>query len=343
MEPIRQDPENFLKEKVNIPIADVRTPLEYSRGHIPGATLFPLFSNEERAEVGKLYALYGHERAIERGYELAGQKLKYYLNEAFKLASGSRLAIYCWRGGMRSASIAWLLGFAGFRIHILDGGYRAYRRYCRTSFSKSARIIIVGGYTGSGKTEILHSLEKRGEQVINLEALSHHKGSAFGWIGENSQPSQEQFENNLADQWQKLDLSKNIWIEDESINIGRIQVPRPIFTQMELAPVIIIETEKKQRIQRLVKDYQWGTKEDLILVFNRISKRIGSSNSKQAIEAIEKNELQFAAEIALVYYDKTYAELLKKRHNQHCYSLEYNDNPNILGDRILDCGRKIYY
>lgn len=341
MQLIRQEAENFLYDKENILIADVRTPLEYSLGHIPGAILFPLFSNEERAEVGRLYAIYGNEKAMEKGYEIAGKKLNQYLTEAIKIAPERILSIYCWRGGMRSASLAWLLGFSGFEIHVLEGGYKAYRSYCRSSYAIKPQMILLGGYTGSGKTEILSYLEKKGEQVINLEELSNHKGSAFGWIGEGSQPSQEQFENNLADRWRRLDPNKTVWLEDESINIGNIQIPRPLFSQMEHAPVIVLEAEKSLRVERLVRDYQSASKQDLLIVFNRISKRIGLGRCREAIEAIERNELHSAADIALAYYDKAYATQLMKRPSNKLYPLEYSVNLEVLTNRILDYRSRI--
>ena len=273
--------------------------------------------------------------------KLQVQKLNHYLNEAIKISPGRTLSIYCWRGGMRSASLAWLLGFSGFTIRVLEGGYKAYRNYSRTCFAHPAPIILLGGYTGSGKTELLNYLKAKGEQVINLEELSHHKGSAFGWIGENSQPSQEQFVNNLADQWQKRDNTKTIWLEDESINIGKIQIPRPLFDHMEQAPVVVIETGKKTRIDRLVRDYQSGTKEDLKTVFNRINKRIGMENCRQAIEAVENNELDIAAGIALSYYDKAYWSQLKKRSGNRLHFIAYNADIDALANQLFDCRRKI--
>jgi tRNA 2-selenouridine synthase len=336
MEPIRQDAERFLTAKAGIALADVRTPLEYSKGHIPGAKLFPLFSNEERSEVGKLYALYGNERAVEKGYEIAGQKLKYYLSEALHIAPDKTLSIYCWRGGMRSASIAWLLGFSGFRISVLDGGYKAYRKHCAVQFAKQAKIILLGGYTGAGKTEILQCLEKKGEQVIKLEELASHKGSAFGAIGEKPQPSQEQFENNLADYWQKLDLNRWVWIEDESINIGSIQIPKPLFSQMQKAPILVLETERTIRIERLVKDYQRGATEDLVKAFNLINKRIGPKNHNEAIEAVERNDLKIAAGIALNYYDKAYEAHLKLRDLNRLDYVRYEHDPERVSLNLLN-------
>jgi len=341
MEATILEADQFIKKAVEIPLADVRTPLEYEHGHIPGAKLFPLFSNEERAEVGALYAKNGSEKAIEKGYEIVGPKLILYLKEAIEIAPTRELYMYCWRGGMRSSSLAWLLSFSGFKINILKGGYKAYRAFCREQLSKPTSLILLGGYTGSGKSEILDYLETKGEQVIKLEKIANHKGSAFGWIGEEKQPSQEQFENSLSECWLKLDLKKTIWIEDESINIGRVQVPRELFSQMETAPVVVIGNDMKNRVNRLVSDYKHGSPEELVEVFTRIKTRIGLNNSKLAIEAVNRNELHIAAEIALNYYDKAYLEKLNLRKADSKYPLEHKGNIEKLAEYLLEFKNKI--
>ncbi|NJN34457.1 MAG: tRNA 2-selenouridine(34) synthase MnmH, partial [Saprospiraceae bacterium] len=134
--------------------------------------------------------------------------------------------LYCWRGGKRSGSMAWLLSFAGFDVATVAGGYKNYRNLVLQSFeNQSLKLIILGGKTGSGKTQILKELEKKGEQIIDLEALAHHKGSAFGWIGEEKQPSSEQFENSLFEVIRKIDPTKRVWVENESRNIGTVFIP----------------------------------------------------------------------------------------------------------------------
>ncbi len=341
MEATILEPDQFFKKAKEITLADVRTPLEYEHGHVPGACLFPLFSNEERAEVGTLYAKYGSEKAIEKGYEIAGPKIAFYLKEGIKIAPARELYMYCWRGGMRSSSLAWLLGFSGFKVSILKGGYKAYRAFCRKSLDKPASIILLGGYTGTGKSEILEYLEERGEQVLKLEKLANHKGSAFGWIGEKQQPSQEQFENLISECWLKFDLNKTIWIEDESINIGKLQIPRELFKKMETAAVIIMEAEKVTRISRLVRDYEAASIVELIEVFCRINKRIGMLNSKVAIEALERKELSKAAEIALQYYDKVYSEKLVCRHKDSLYHINYQEGIPENIDSLLNLKNKI--
>ena len=182
----------------SLPIIDVRSPLEFEKGHIPGATNVALFSNEERAHIGTVYKQESQEAAIEIGYKYADPKREHYIREARKAAPDGRVIVHCWRGGMRSKSMAEHLENNGFTdVQVITGGYKAFRNYVLDFFQRSFSIKVIGGYTGSGKTEILQELKHQGEQVIDLERLAHHKGSAFGGIGQKEQPSVEQFENLL--------------------------------------------------------------------------------------------------------------------------------------------------
>jgi tRNA 2-selenouridine synthase len=315
---------DFLKMADSVPVADVRTPAEFARGHIPGALQLPLFSNEERAEVGKLYLQRGKEEAIQTGMTIAGSRLSSYVTEASNLAPGKKILLYCWRGGMRSSSLAWLLDTAGFETFVLEGGYKAYRRHVRESFSRQARLTLLGGYTGSGKTELLESLSLKGEQVLNLEMIANHKGSAFGFIGMQQQNSQEQFENQLHKEWSLLDLDINTWVEDESINIGSNQIPRALYDQMKISPLVLIEVERRERVQRLVKDYACTERELLVQCFKKIEQRLGKEHLSEALDAIGSGNFEIAAHLALHYYDKAYHHQLSQRPVNMIYTIELN-------------------
>ena len=165
--------EQILEARKSRTVIDVRTPAEFAQGHIPGAVNLPLFSNEERAIVGTIYKQQSPELAMLKGLEYAGAKMRWYVEEAQRLAKGKEIALHCWRGGKRSESIAWLLGQAGFDVMILKGGYKNYRNYIHTYLAEQqAPLLILGGYTGSGKTQILQELAREGEQVIDLEAIA---------------------------------------------------------------------------------------------------------------------------------------------------------------------------
>jgi tRNA 2-selenouridine synthase len=214
---------------------------------------------------------------------------------------------------MRSESMAWLLSLAGFEVHLLNGGYKAYRRYIREELSSDVPYLVLSGGTGSGKTEILKSLAKNGCQVLDLEGIARHKGSAFGAIGQENQPTNEQFENDLYDQWKTLDLKKPVWVEDESRAIGRVSIPEHLFQRLRKSMVIVLDMPPELRIHRLVAEYAGFPKEELIAGIQRISKNLGGDNAKKAIQAIENDDFEKAIGIVLFYYDKTYRFGLETR------------------------------
>jgi len=237
---------------------------------------------------------------------------------------------------MRSGSMAWLFQTAGLNVEILEGGYKAYRQFIKREFAKQANITILSGSTGSGKTDILKELQKLGEQIIDLEGIAHHKGSAFGAIGEKKQHSTEQFENNLYTAWAKLDLTKRIWVEDESKAIGLNHIPDEIFLQMRQAPVIKINVPKEVRIKRLVKDYTYADKEILIYHLNRIQKRLGPNETKIAIESVQNGDMTYAVNLSLTYYDKAYNYGLLKRELRTVSELNLTeDNPKKTAKKLV--------
>jgi len=305
--------EEFLPLTDSLPLVDVRSPKEFAEGHIPGAVNIPLFSNEERAKVGIRYKQGGNENAVLLGLEIVGPKLADFAKQAKKLARKKEILVHCWRGGMRSASMAWLFETAGLKAKTLEGGYKAYRRFIRQEFSKEAKMTVLGGYTGSGKTDVLKALEKSGEQFLDIEGIANHKGSAFGQLGQEPQPSNEQFENNLADHWRKFDFSRRIWVEDESRMLGRCGIPDPLFQKMRNSLLLKIIVPKAEREKRLVKEYGELEPEGLLQSLEKIEQRLGGLATKQARQALESGDVKKVAEITLFYYDKSYHHGNKSR------------------------------
>lgn len=322
--------ETFFRSERNIPLIDVRSPAEFEHGHIPEAINLPLFDNDERAIIGTMYKQNGREEAIMKGVEVAGPKMTRFIQDVKKKASNNKIYIHCWRGGMRSETMAWVLNLAGIKCYILEGGYKAYRKYLKKELKKEAYFVIIGGMTGSGKTEILKRLELLGEQIIDLEALAHHKGSAFGGIGQKLQPTTEQFENNLLKVWKKQDLNRSIWLEDESKLIGKVQIPDEIFFRMRQNPVIEIKMDKTIRINRLIMEYAKLNPLTLETAVLKISKKLGGLNTKICIEAINKKDFRTAVSLVLNYYDKAYYKGLKSRNINSLYLVKFETDDALL-------------
>jgi tRNA 2-selenouridine synthase len=329
--------EELLPLTDSLPIVDVRSPAEFAQGHIPGAINIPLFDNNERKEVGIRYKQGGKDNAVLLGLEIVGPKLAHFAKEARKYAKNKKIMVHCWRGGMRSASMAWLFETAGIDTYILEGGYKAYRRYIRHRFSIPAKLYILGGYTGSGKTDILKHLEQRGEQFLDIEAIAHHKGSVFGPLGQKEQPTNEQFENNLADTWRKFDLSKPVWVEDESRQLGKVGIPEPLFTQIRNSHVIKIIIPKKERVKRLVKEYGHFNDNLLSEQLYKIKERLGGLRLKKALKALENNDVSTVAALTLEYYDKAYEYGINLRNPDTVFELRLpEDNPGKNAEAILN-------
>ncbi|MFC2101593.1 tRNA 2-selenouridine(34) synthase MnmH [Bacteroidota bacterium] len=317
--PLSLDAASFLAASESEPVVDVRSPAEFSQGHIPGAINIPLFSDTERAEVGTLYVQSGRDHAILRGLDIILPKTGKILNMLRKQTSARKLRMYCWRGGLRSMNMAWMFETNGYSVSLLTGGYKAYRRHIRASLDEQANVVVVGGYTGSGKTEVLNMLGEIGEQVIDLEGLASHKGSAFGGIGLPSQPTNEQFENNLYQLWQKLDRQRFIWLEDESRMIGRVTMPDPVIQKINEAPLIIMEVPKEIRVKRLVREYAGIDDQLLSEAVMKIEARLGKPKAKGALISISEKDYPAVANEVLSYYDETYSFSIHRRKNQKRY------------------------
>jgi tRNA 2-selenouridine synthase len=308
----------FFSLSSQFPVIDVRTPAEFEHGHIPGAVNIPLFTNEDRVIVGTLYKQEGKQAAMLKGMELAGPRFAEYIckaQEALKdtCLSEDALLVHCWRGGMRSAGMAWLFEWYGFKVYTLQKGYKAFRTMVLETFGKPHDLTILAGRTGSGKTLVLSELGKMQENILDLESIACHKGSAFGTLGENTQPSQEMFENECAVRLLKLQNGKPIWVEDESQNIGKRIIPNSLWAQMRQAPVFYMELPLEKRVEYLTKEYGKFSEEELITSIEKIRKRLGNQHVKAAIEAIKVGDLKKACEISLVYYDKSYDHGIAKR------------------------------
>jgi tRNA 2-selenouridine synthase len=330
----------FLELGKTYPILDVRSPGEFTYAHIPDAYSFPIFNDEQRKEIGTTYKQVSREEAIKIGLNYFGPNMLSFIEKAEAILmerkqQDKKLLVHCWRGGMRSGAMAWLLSFYGFDVYLLEGGYKAYRHWVLQQLDLPFAFIALGGYTGSGKTEVLNDLSKRGIPVINLEEIASHKGSAFGAMGMNPQPSQEYFENLLAralqpfytvDSNEVFRQEKPIWIENESRRIGHINLTERFYQRMQDATLCVLDIPFEERLRFIAESYGKFDTERLVNAIIRIKKRLGGLHTKNAINFLLEKDVLSCFRILLTYYDKQYLQSMEKS----------NRTPHVITTPVID-------
>ncbi|MEN9419288.1 MAG: hypothetical protein RI988_2908 [Pseudomonadota bacterium] len=240
-------------------VIDARSPAEFAIDHLPGSRNWPTLDDEERRLVGTEYAQISAFEARKRGAVMAARNIARHLErEGPALAPGWRPLVYCWRGGQRSGSLALVLAQVGFEVHVLEGGYRAYRRRVLADLERAGAGLawrVLCGRTGSGKSRLLGALAARGEQVLDLEALAEHRGSVLGAVPSRPQPSQKHFETRLWQALAAIDPARPVYVESESRTIGRLRLPEPLLQQMRAAPCLRVEMPLAARVALLREDY----------------------------------------------------------------------------------------
>ena len=298
-------------------LIDVRSPNEYYKGHMPNSINIPLFNNDERAIVGTIYNKHGKEKAVIEGLKLIEKKIEDFLNILFetinshqknntKYSKESIIKIYCARGGMRSLSTSWLLEKFNFKTLTLKGGYKKYRQWALNKFTKKWNLVVIGGKTGTGKTRLIKLLEKNKYQTIDLEGVASHRGSTFGGLGMNEQPTNEKFENIIAEKLSRFRPKDPIFVEAESANIGKCKIPHEFYNQMKVSKRIEIIRSESNRLDELIKTYSIFSKEELKEAVFRIKKRLGPQRTKLATLSIEQKKWDVVCKAVLEYYDKCY-------------------------------------
>lgn len=344
------------------PVLDVRSPAEWRHARIPGAINFPLFSDSERAAVGTAYKNVGRAKAVNLGLELIGPRLPLLSTAAAEVAAllrdwqrspsspAPRLKIHCARGGMRSGAIAFLVSLLSLPCATLEGGYKAFRRAAVDRLdSPIPNLVVLSGRTGSGKSETLRTLKRRGRRVLDLEGAAGHRGSAFGGLtpireveGHGSsrldlprrtmdalgtiggavvpppdQPTTEQFENTLFSDLRYYDAQPDphgpIFTEHENHNIGRVNLSHGIHNLLISSPRIRLEPARQDRLERILREYGSCPTEPLMEATIKISKKLGGERTKEVLKRLELGNVNEAANLLLEHYDVLYDRAAEKR------------------------------
>jgi tRNA 2-selenouridine synthase len=309
-------PKISIREVMNhsFPLIDVRSPSEYEEFHIPGAINIPLFTNQERAEVGTIYKQKGKEFAKNLGVSILSTKLpEIYekVKEVNKLDAEQPIVVYCWRGGMRSRSIASVMGMLEVPILQLEGGIRSFRQLIMDELEQAKqstkKYIVLEGLTGTNKTDILEQLEEKGYPVINIERLANHRGSVFGQIGLNPS-SQKEFESLLYKRLVELRDSTYYIIEAESKRIGNVILPEFLLTGKENGERIHIEMELEKRVRNICDTYRFQEhSEEFEESIGRIKKRLSMNTLKNITELLLIRDYPSIVRLLLEeYYDPMY-------------------------------------
>ena len=309
-------------------IIDVRSPAEYEADHIPNAENLFVLNDQQRAEVGTIYANVDPFSSRKIGAGLISQNIATHLNKLQDRPKSWRPLIYCWRGGQRSGSMALVMTEIGWPVTVLGGGYKSFRRYIRTGLdgiSNQYKFIVLTGPTGAGKTKILRTLQSKGSQILDLEGLAHHRGSILGQQPNIVQPSQKFFETNLFFALSKLDINQPVWIESESSKIGNLYIPNALFANMGMSHGVSLECPPEKRADFLLNDYSYLISDPITTkeLITRLAFRHPQIRIAKWRKLIDKgNWRNLALELLKYHYDPAYAQSQKRFNVNHTIHLK---------------------
>lgn len=301
-------------------LIDVRTPAEYADGTIPGAINVPIFDDDERARVGTLYKQEGSQAARRLGVELVSPKIPSLVAQvdAALGTSAPPVLVFCWRGGMRSRAITDFLNLAGIPARQIVGGHKAFRRLVLDFFEAEpwGRLLVLRGLTGVGKTRLLHELRDQSYPVLDLEGLANHRGSAFGAVGLEQQPSQKNFEALLWDEMRRIPEDGYALCEGESRHIGRMVLPKQVYEALQVETSVWVDTPLEQRIDITLEDYP--AREAQAYLFERPIRALTERLGKEKVDLLigyleERNWRELVRELMVNYYDPLYSHTKPQR------------------------------
>ena len=292
-------------------IIDVRTPLEFIDDHLPGAFNVPILNNEERVEIGTIHKHQGPQQARMRGMELTCGRFASMVHEVAGHAAGRPMLVYCWRGGLRSLSMAILLEMSGYPVVQLKGGYKAFRGQvtaCFEDFIPPTPLIVIHGMTGTGKTTFINGLDRQKWTTIDLEGLACHRGSAFGEVGLVQELSQKRFETLLWDAFRNAPTDRPIVLEGESQRIGKLSLPGNLYSVMGASCKIWCSASLETRVQRLAVEYaKQEYRDPMATALDRIRKKLGGAIHAELAGMLAAWDIEgLGRGLIEHYYDKLY-------------------------------------
>jgi tRNA 2-selenouridine synthase len=292
-------------------VIDVRTPLEFDEDHLPGAVNVPILNNEERVEVGTIHKQVGPQQARQRGLELTCGRFGAMVAEIDSHAAGRPILVYCWRGGLRSLSMAILLEMTGQPVVQLQGGYKAFRGQVINffeHFSPTAPLIVIHGMTGIGKTTFINGLDQLRWTTIDLEGLACHRGSAFGEVGLDQELSQKRFETLLWDDFRRAPTGRPIVLEGESPRIGKVSLPGNLYEVMAASCKVWCHASLETRVRRLAVEYAREEYRDaMAAALERIRKKLGGPRHAELSRLLAAWDIEgLGRGLIEHYYDKLY-------------------------------------
>ena len=295
-------------------IIDARSEDEYALDHLPGALNWPSLNNEERKLVGTIYAQVSPFEAQKRGAALVAANIARHIErEVIDKPRNWQPLAYCWRGGKRSGSLALVLGQIGFKVSVIEGGYKAFRTAVLAALPEMAARFdyrVVCGPTGSGKTRLLHALAEAGAQVLDLEALASHRSSVLGMIPGQPQPGQKRFDTLVWDALRRFDPARPVFVESESRKVGNLAVPDALIERMRASPCLSLELSDDQRVALLLEDYDFFVQDQALFC-----DRLGALTELRGKAVVQSWQAQVASgrtedvvrELLLKHYDPGYA------------------------------------
>ena len=300
-------------------VIDARSEDEYAEDRLPGSVNWPSLNNEERRIVGTEYKQVSPFVAQKRGAALVARNIASHIErDVLDKPKDWKPLIYCWRGGKRSGSLALVLGQIGFRVHLLEGGYREYRRAVIVALDELPKHFdyrVVCGTTGSGKSRLLQVLAARGAQVLDLEALANHRGSVLGLVPGSPQPGQKQFDSRLWDRLRGFDPARPVYVESESKKVGDLRVPERLIEHMRAAPCIRLDLSLQARVALLMQDYHFFVKDTAAFCERLDALRVLRGNEvvkgwQEAARAGRTEEV--VRELLVRHYDPIYLQSIER-------------------------------